>query len=125
MTLNRVRLGRAVIFTKHLASVVSLIFLPKTLIWNKLNFPASNSLNLAELVVYAVIGQAVLVSRVKSIVVSPYKKCHPHYVGKKLLICSFRISLGGNIRKLFGMCSVCHILYFLSYFANLCLTTKG
>ena len=49
MTLNRVKLGRAVTFMKYLASVVSLIFLAKTLIWNKITFPASNSLNLAEL----------------------------------------------------------------------------
>ena len=35
---------------KYLASVVSLIFLLKTLIWNKLTFPASDSLNFAELV---------------------------------------------------------------------------
>ena len=32
MTLNCVKLGRAVAFIKYLASVVSLIFLPKTLI---------------------------------------------------------------------------------------------
>ena len=51
MTLNRVKLGRAVTFMKYLASVVSLIFPAKTLIWNKITFPASNSLNLAELVV--------------------------------------------------------------------------
>ena len=50
MTLNRVKLGRAVTFMKYLASVVSLIFLVKTLIWNKFTYPASNSLNLAELV---------------------------------------------------------------------------
>ena len=49
MTLNRVTLGRAVSFIKYLASVVSLIFLTKTLIWNKITFAASNSLNLAEL----------------------------------------------------------------------------
>ena len=48
MTLNRVKLGRAVTFIKCLASVVSLIFLPKTLIWNKITFPASNSLNFAK-----------------------------------------------------------------------------
>ena len=36
MTLNRVKLRRAVTFMKYLASVVSLIFLPKTLIWNKI-----------------------------------------------------------------------------------------
>ena len=51
MTLNRIKLGRVVTFMKYLTSVVSLIFLPKTLIWNKITFPASNSLNLAELVV--------------------------------------------------------------------------
>ena len=50
MTLNRVKLGRAVTFMKYLASVVTLIFLSKTLIWNKMMFPASNSLNFAELV---------------------------------------------------------------------------
>ena len=50
MTLNRVKLGRAVTFMKYLANVVSLIFLAKTLTWNKIMFPASNWLNLAELV---------------------------------------------------------------------------
>ena len=35
---------------KYLASVVSLIFLAKTLIWNKINFPTLNLMNLAELV---------------------------------------------------------------------------
>ena len=49
MTLNRVKLGRTVTFMKYLASVVSLIFLPKTLIFNKIMFPASNSPNFAEL----------------------------------------------------------------------------
>ena len=34
MTLNRAKLGRAVTFMKYLASVVSLIFLAETLIWN-------------------------------------------------------------------------------------------
>ena len=34
----------------YLASVVSLIVLPKTLIWNKITFPASNWLDSAELV---------------------------------------------------------------------------
>ena len=50
MTLNGVKLGRAATFMKYLASVVSLIFLAKTLIWNKVTFPASNLLNIAELV---------------------------------------------------------------------------
>ena len=49
MTPNCVKLGRTVTFMKYLASVVSLIFLPKTLIWNKTTFPTSNSLNFAEL----------------------------------------------------------------------------
>ena len=35
---------------KYLASVISLIFLPKTLIWNEIPFPASNLLNFEELV---------------------------------------------------------------------------
>ena len=34
---------------KYLVRVFSLIFLPKTLIWNKITFPASDSLNFAEL----------------------------------------------------------------------------
>ena len=51
LTINRVKLGRVVNFMKCLASVVSFIFLAKTLIWNKITFKASNSLNLAELVV--------------------------------------------------------------------------
>ena len=50
MTLNCVRLRHAVTVMKYL-SVVSLIFLVETLIWNKITFPASNSLNLAELVI--------------------------------------------------------------------------
>ena len=50
MTLNCLKLGRAVTFMKYLTSVVSLIFLAKTLIWNKITFPASNLLNFAELV---------------------------------------------------------------------------
>ena len=40
MSLNRVKLGRDVTFIKHLASVVSLIYLALTLIWNKIKFPA-------------------------------------------------------------------------------------
>ena len=50
MTLNRVKLGRAVTFVKYLPSIVSLLFLTKTLIWNKITFPASNPLNFTELV---------------------------------------------------------------------------
>ena len=50
MTLNRVKLGRAVTFMKYLASTVFLIFPAKTLIWNKITFPVSNLLNLEELV---------------------------------------------------------------------------
>ena len=50
MKLNRVKIGRVDTSMKHLTSVVSLIFLLKTLNWNKITFPASNALNLAELV---------------------------------------------------------------------------
>ena len=50
MTLNRVKLGRAVTFMRYLACAVSLIILLKTLNWNKITFLASNSQNLAELV---------------------------------------------------------------------------
>ena len=50
MTLNRVKLRRAVTFMKDLESVVSLIFLPKTSIWYKTIFPASNFLRFADLV---------------------------------------------------------------------------
>ena len=50
MTIN-LGLGHAVTFMKFFASVVYLIFLPKILIWNKITFPASHSLNVPELVV--------------------------------------------------------------------------
>ena len=51
MTLNRVKLEGAVTFMKYLAGVVSLIFLRKTLISNKITFCLSNSLNLSDLLV--------------------------------------------------------------------------
>ena len=51
LTLNCVKLGRTVTFMEYLASVVSLIFLPKTLNWSKITFLESNPLNVAELVV--------------------------------------------------------------------------
>ena len=50
MTPNCVKLGRAVTFMKYLASLVSLIFVAKTLIWDKITFPASNLWNIVELV---------------------------------------------------------------------------
>ena len=56
MTVNRVKLGREIMFMKYFASVVSLIFLPKTLIWNKITLPALNSLNLAEFRTLGVTG---------------------------------------------------------------------
>ena len=49
MNFNHVKIGRAVSFMKYVASVVSLIFLPKTLIRNKMTFLASNLLQLVEL----------------------------------------------------------------------------
>ena len=42
MTLNDVELGLTVTFMKYLASAVSFIFLPKTLIWNKITLLLSN-----------------------------------------------------------------------------------
>ena len=51
MYLNGAKLGRKVIFMKYLASVVSLIFSTKTLVWNKILFRSSDFLHLAELVV--------------------------------------------------------------------------
>ena len=50
MTLTRVKVGRPVTLMKYLATVVSFIFLPETLIWNKMTFSALNSLNFAKLV---------------------------------------------------------------------------
>ena len=50
MTLNSVNLGREVAFMKYFGSLISLIFLAKTLISNKITFPASNLLDFAELV---------------------------------------------------------------------------
>ena len=50
MTLNHVKLERAITFMKYLVRGVSLIFIPETLIfWNKITFPGPNSLNIAEL----------------------------------------------------------------------------
>ena len=40
MSVNRVKLGGAVTFIIYLASVVSLIFLALTSLWNKITFPA-------------------------------------------------------------------------------------
>ena len=51
MTLNRVKLRCAVTFIEYLASAVTLIFLAKALIWNKITFWLINSLNLVELMV--------------------------------------------------------------------------
>ena len=49
MDLNRIKLRPAVTFMKHLASVVSLILVVKTLTWTKIASPTSNSLNLTKL----------------------------------------------------------------------------
>ena len=51
MTLNRVKLERAVTLMRYRANIVSLIFLQKTLNWNKITFLVSNWRNIAELVV--------------------------------------------------------------------------
>ena len=49
--MNRVKLGREVTFAKYLASVVCLVFPLESLIWNEITFPATNSPNLAKLMV--------------------------------------------------------------------------
>ena len=51
MILDNAKLGGAFIFMKDLACVVTLIFLPKTSIWNKMVFLESNSLKLVGLAV--------------------------------------------------------------------------
>ena len=51
MTLNHAELGHVVTLMKYLASIVYLLFLWIILISNKITFPVSNFLNLAELVV--------------------------------------------------------------------------
>ena len=51
MTLNCVKLSLVVTFMKHLTSGVSLTFPSKILIWNKIMFRLSSSLNLPELVI--------------------------------------------------------------------------
>ena len=48
-TLNRVKIGHAFTFMKYLASVVSLTFLLKSLILNKITFRIANAMNLVEL----------------------------------------------------------------------------
>ena len=50
MIFNCAKLERTVTFMKHLSNVVSLKFLTETLIYNKVTFPVSNSMNLAEMV---------------------------------------------------------------------------
>ena len=45
MILNRVKLERAVTFTKYISSVVSLIFLPQGLIWNEMVLPGGHPLS--------------------------------------------------------------------------------
>ena len=51
MILNHTKLGPTYTFMKDSGTVFSLSFLPKSLIWKKMAFFASNLLNLAELAV--------------------------------------------------------------------------
>ena len=51
MTLICVKVGRAITCMKYLAKVISLIFILKTLTWNKIMFLASGLLKLPKLVV--------------------------------------------------------------------------
>ena len=77
MTLNRVKLGIAVTFMKYFANTVSLIFLPKTLIWNKITVRLSNLLNFAELVVNELtksISKKITNTTVSILFITPYCK---------------------------------------------------
>ena len=49
--IHLIKLGRVITFMKYLARVVSLVFLVKSLIWNKIMFVESNLLTLPMLVV--------------------------------------------------------------------------
>ena len=49
--IHLIKLGHVITFMKYLARVVSLVFLVKSLIWNKIMFVESNLLTLAMLVV--------------------------------------------------------------------------
>ena len=51
MTYDQEKSGLAITFVKYFISAVSLMFLTKSLIWNKITFQLSNSLNPAELLV--------------------------------------------------------------------------
>ena len=51
MTYDQEKSGLAITFVKYFTSAVSLMFLTKSLIWNKITFQLSNSLNPAELLV--------------------------------------------------------------------------
>ena len=50
MIFNRLKLERGVTFTKCIASLVPLIYLPKTLTWNNMIWPGLNLLQILELV---------------------------------------------------------------------------
>ena len=52
MTVNRLKLRLGVSFMEYLASVLSLIILAKTLIWNKINLPTLNLMDLAGLIAH-------------------------------------------------------------------------
>ena len=49
MVLNNIKLERTVILIKYITTIVSLLFILKTLAWDKMVLPASNLLNLLEL----------------------------------------------------------------------------
>ena len=49
MVLNNIKLERTVILIKYITTIVSLLFILKTLTWDKIVLPASNLLNLLEL----------------------------------------------------------------------------
>ena len=86
MTLNRVKLGIAVTFMKYFANTVSLIFLPKTLIWNKITVRLSNLPNFAELVVNELtksISKKITNTPVSILFITPYCKDFRSFITKE------------------------------------------
>ena len=67
-------LGRAVTLMKYLASVVSVTFAPKLLIFNKILVRQSNSMNIAELVVNELAKRIFKSSNLPSLLITAYCK---------------------------------------------------
>ena len=96
MTLNRVKLGSAVTYMKYFASVVSLIFLAKTVILNKIKFAASNLLILVELVVNEPICKRIPYNILQVVFDTLYPTIEEATVEMQLH-CSFLLSLPSHL----------------------------